>query len=179
ASFFLSRVDVLIDPMLEKMSKTGDLQAAAAASLHGEVAIALAKAAYEIYSEKFAGEPFKTLASSGARTQRLLWASTSTKNPAYPDTKYVEPLIGPDTINTLPIETLNAYRDHGKPHHSLEENVDTAQQALTQLSALGIDLGMIAGQLEEEGVKKFVAAFDKVMKVIREKAAARPQMLAP
>jgi transaldolase len=179
ASFFLSRVDVLVDPMLEEISKAATPHSAAAASLQGEVAIGLAKVAFQVYKEKFAGEPFKTLARNGAGTQRLLWASTSTKNPNYPDTKYVESLIGPETINTLPIETLNAYRDHGHPEPRLEQGVDAAQRELSQLSELGIDPGMIARRLEDEGVQKFTAAYDKVLNVLREKAAARPKMLAP
>ena len=115
ASFFLSRIDVLIDPRLEKIMEAENQQAALATGMHGQIAIASAKAAYQMYKEIFGSERFVRLANKGARSQRLLWASTSSKNPAYSDTKYVEALIGPDTINTVPIETLNAYRDHGRP----------------------------------------------------------------
>src|SRR5687767_5142242 len=106
ASFFLSRIDTLIDPMLERIMKTDKPQAAIAARLHGQIAIASAKVAYEMYSAIFSSDRFTNLANNGARTQRLLWASTSTKNPTYSDTKYIEALIGPDTINTVPVETL-------------------------------------------------------------------------
>ena len=163
ASFFLSRIDVLIDPMLEKIIRTENLQAGIAERLHGQIAIASAKAAYQMYKEIFNSERFKRLANRGARTQRLLWASTSTKNPAYNDTKYMDALIGPDTINTVPIETLNAFRDHGLPEQSLDQNVDEAYLLLLDLAAVGIDLGAITQQLEDEGVEKFIASFDQLM----------------
>ncbi len=123
ASFFLSRIDSLLDPLLERDMHTGGSRSLIASRLHGEVATASAKAAYQIYREIFSSERFQRLAEKGARTQRLLWASTSTKNPAYIDTKYIDPLIGPNTINTLPVETLDLYRDHGQPKQTLEENV--------------------------------------------------------
>ncbi|MCL4269896.1 MAG: transaldolase, partial [Anaerolineales bacterium] len=123
ASFFLSRIDTLIDPILEKKMKADNSQAGTAERLQGQVAIASAKVAYEIYKEIFGSERFASLAKKGARTQKLLWASTSTKNPAYSDTKYMEALIGPDTINTVPVETLNAYRDRGHPEQTLDQEV--------------------------------------------------------
>ncbi|HEY9074598.1 MAG TPA: transaldolase, partial [Desulfobaccales bacterium] len=123
ASFFLSRIDVLLDPKLEQMAKSGGPLTAAAASLIGEAAIASAKVAYSIYQQIFRDDRYLSLVARGARPQRLLWASTSTKNPAYPDGKYVEPLIGPMTINTLPVETLKAYRDHGDPAARLAEGL--------------------------------------------------------
>ena len=169
ASFFLSRIDTLVDPILEKMMTMGALEAEVARRLHGQVAIASAKEAYQIYKEMFGSDRFRRLQDRGARTQKLLWASTSTKNPAYPDTQYIEPLIGADTINTIPIETLNAYRDHGNPRMTLEENLDQASQILRELPRLGIDLDQITQELEDQGVKKFQAAFDRLMVSLHEK----------
>ena len=163
ASFFLSRIDVLIDPMLERKMKSKGPQGEILARLQGQTAIASAKIAYQIYKEIFGGDRFARLASKGARTQRLLWASTSTKNPAYADTKYVEPLIGPDTINTVPIETLDAYRDHGRPERSLDQKVPEAYQSLKDLSSAGINLDEVTQQLEDEGVKKFITAYDQLI----------------
>lgn len=172
ASFFLSRIDVLLDPTLEQKMLTGGPKADIAARLHGQVAIASAKVAYEIYKEIFGSERFKKLVDQGARTQRLLWASTSTKNPAYSDTKYVEPLIGSDTINTVPIETLNAYRDHGNPKRTLDQNVSEAHKVLEALPSVGIDLDAATDQLEREGVEKFDTALDKLMASLKKKQAA-------
>lgn len=172
ASFFLSRIDVLLDPTLEQKMLTGGPKADIAARLHGQVAIASAKVAYEIYKEIFGSERFKKLVDKGARTQRLLWASTSTKNPAYSDTKYVEPLIGSDTINTVPIETLNAYRDHGNPKRTLDQNVSEAHKVLEALPSVGIDLDAATDQLEREGVEKFDTALDKLMASLKKKQAA-------
>lgn len=172
ASFFLSRIDVLVDGLLEKKALAGGPQAEIAGRLHGKAAIASAKAAYEIYKEVFSGDRFQKLAAKGARAQRLLWASTSTKNPAYSDTKYIEPLIGPETINTLPVETLNAYRDHGSPLSRLDQDQVEARQALKDLPSIGIDLDAVTRQLEQEGVEKFAAAFDRLIAAIHEKRAA-------
>src|SRR5688572_183229 len=172
ASFFLSRIDTLIDPILEKLMKRDTAKASIAAQLHGQIAIASAKVAYEMYKEIFGSERFASLATKGARTQKLLWASTSTKNPAYKDTKYVEPLIGPDTINTVPIETLNAYRDHGHPEQTLDQEVYKAYHLLNKLPLAGIDLNAITQQLEDEGIEKFIKAYDQLMVSLREKAAA-------
>ena len=122
------------------------------------MAIASAKVADTIYRQVFGSHRFKVLKDQGARPQRLLWASTSTKNPAYSDVKYVEPLIGPETINTLPLETLNAYRDHGKPASRLSEGADQAAAVLQRLPELGIDLNQVTQQLEDEGVEKFNSA---------------------
>ncbi len=163
ASFFLSRIDVLLDPQLEKLAASGGPQAPGARELIGQVAIASAKVAYTMYQEIFGSARFKKLAGLGARPQRLLWASTSTKNPAYPDVKYVEPLIGPDTVNTLPPETLEAYRDHGDPAPRLAEAVDRAASFIQRLPELGIDLDQATQQLEDEGVEKFNQPFDSLM----------------
>jgi transaldolase len=172
ASFFLSRIDVLLDPLLEKKKLAAGPEADIASLLHGQVAIASARVAYQLYKEIFNSERFAKLANKGARTQRLLWASTSTKNPMYSDTKYIEPLIGPNTINTLPVETLDDYRDHGQPHLSLEQNISQAYHVLNKLSLVGIDLDTATQQLEDEGVEKFVSALDRLMLSLKEKQAA-------
>jgi transaldolase len=171
ASFFLSRIDVLIDPVLEKKAQTASSDSTFARTLIGTAAIASAKVAYSIYQEQFADKRFQSLAGVGAKIQRLLWASTSTKNPKYSDVKYVEPLIGADTINTVPLETLNAYRDHGNPKPTLVENVSDARTKLETLKKVGIDLDAVTLQLEKEGVEKFVKAYDLLMNAIKQKAS--------
>jgi transaldolase len=172
ASFFLSRLDTLVDPQLEKIRAGGGPAAALADGLQGELAIASARAAYQIYREIFTGQRFARLAGLGARPQRLLWASTSTKNPAYSDVKYVEALIGPETINTLPVETLEAYRNHGDPAPRLEQGMEKAGEVLERLSRAGIDVAAVTQQLEDEGVKKFDQAFDQLMASLEQKQAA-------
>ena len=162
ASFFVSRIDALLDPLLE---------APAAQPLRGQVAIASAKIAYQIYQELFNGERFEALEAQGANVQRLLWASTSAKNPAFSDVKYVEALIGADTVNTLPMETLNAYRDHGEPQARLEQSIPEAHQVLAQLPALGINLDQLTQQLEDEGVNKFNKPFDKLLTILAQRTA--------
>jgi transaldolase len=172
ASFFLSRIDVLVDPLLDKLMKTEGGKAALAQQLHGRTAIASAKTAYQIYHEIFSDERFRKLAAEGARTQRVLWASTGTKNPAYSDVKYVEPLIGPDTINTMPLETIHAYRDHGDPAPRLSGEMPEAARTLAQLAELGIDIDEVTQQLEDEGVDKFIKPYDKLLNALREKRSA-------
>ena len=174
ASFFVSRIDALVDPLLEKAGAAGGKEAYLARKLHGQVAIASAKAAHQIFKEIFGRDRFERLASQGARAQRLVWASTSTKNPNYSDVKYVEALIGPDTINTVPLETLEAYRDHGDARAQLERDVKEAHRVLEQLRQLGIDLDKLTRQLEEEGVEKFVAPFDKLMETLTKES---PQLV--
>ncbi len=171
ASFFLSRIDVLLDPALEKLIATDKSKADLAGQFHGQVAILSAKAAYEIYKDIFASERFRKLKAQGARTQRLLWASTSTKNPAYNDLKYVEALIGPETVDTVPLETLAAYRDHGEPAPRLANGIANASLTLRRLREVGIDLDVATQQLEDEGVKKFAHAFDVLMQTLKEKRA--------
>ena len=171
ASFFLSRIDVLLDPALEKLIATDKSKADLAGQFRGQVAILSAKAAYEIYKENFASERFRKLKAQGARTQRLLWASTSTKNPAYNDLKYMEALIGPETVDTVPLETLAAYRDHGDPALRLADGVANASRTLRRLGEVGIDLDATTQQLEDEGVRKFAEAFDVLMKTLKEKQA--------
>jgi transaldolase len=156
---------------LEKIIAQGGEHEGLARALQGQVAIANAKAAYQVYKEVFGGDRFRRLAGKGARTQRLLWASTGTKNPAYSDVKYVEALIGRDTIDTVPVETLDDYRDHGRPEDRLEQDVAQSMEALGRLPELGIDLGKVTEQLEDEGVEKFNRAFDELMQVL-DKAVA-------
>jgi transaldolase len=175
ASFFLSRIDVLLDPKLEKLMAADKSKADLAATFRGESAILSAKAAYQIYKELFGNERFGKLKAQGARTQRLLWASTSTKNPAYSDLKYVEALIGPETIDTIPLETLAAYRDHGKPASRLTNDAIKANGTLRRLREVGIDLDEATQQLEDEGIQKFVQAFDLLMNTLKEKRAATVQ----
>ena len=179
ASFFLSRIDVLLDPLLERKKLVSGSQADVASLLQGQVAIASAKVAYQLYKEMFHSDRFAKLADKGARVQRLLWASTSTKNPTYSDTKYVEPLIGPDTINTLPMETLEAYRDHGQPQQSLDQNISQAYHVLNKLSLVEIDIDTITQQLEDEGVEKFVSALKRLMISLKEKEVSMHAMASP
>jgi transaldolase len=172
ASFFLSRIDVALDPILEKISKEGSQNISPTAhSAIGEVAIASAKSAYEIYHQMFQTERFARLQIKGAQPQRLLWASTSTKNPAYSDVKYIEALIGPNTINTIPVETLESYRDHGKPAMLLDSDVEEAHQVLSSLAYLGINLDKVTQQLEDEGVEKFSKAYYQLMNALESKRA--------
>lgn len=163
ASFFLSRIDTLVDPFLERLIGRGGEEAEIAKKVRGQVAVASAKKAYQIYKEIYQSERFQKLEDRGACVQRLLWASTSTKNPDYSDLKYVETLIGPDTINTVTVETLDAYRDHGEPRASLEQDIEHADWVLRRLPELGISIEQATQQLEDEGVAKFNQAFDKLM----------------
>ena len=172
ASFFLSRINVLVDPMLEEMIDAGGVESEKAERIRGETAIASAKLAYQIFQQVFEQGRFLESVKEGARVQRLLWASTSTKNPAYSDIKYVEPLIGPKTVNTLPLGTIDAYRDHGEPASRIEEDVGEAQETMAILGELGIDIAEVTAQLEKEGVEKFVASYDRVLKALEERGAA-------
>ena len=157
ASFFLSRIDVLIDPVLEEKGL---------GNLKGEVAIASAKEAYQIYKGIFKSERFKELEEHGARPQKVLWASTSSKDPSFSDVKYVEALIGPETINTIPLETLEAFRDHGKAVNHLEDNLLNANKVLLQLKDNGINLDDIIQKLEEQGIEKFNKSYDQLLNAI-------------
>ncbi len=166
ASFFISRIDSLMDALLDH-HPCGDARA-----LKGRIAIASAKAAYAVYREIFHSERFRALQAQGARPQRLLWASTSTKNPAYSDVKYIEALIGPETVTTVPLKTLDAYRDHGRPAERLTRGIPEAQATLAQLAEMQIDLEAAMQQLENEGVKKFIQAFEALMQTLQEAHAA-------
>lgn len=170
ASFFVSRIDALVDPLLEKLIAQGGKEADPAKKTRGQVAVASAKMAYQIHKEIFGGGRFRKLAAQGARVQRLLWASTSTKNPDYSDVKYVEALIGPDTVNTAPLETLDAYRDHGEPKARLEQDVEEARHVLERLPELGISIDNVTRQLEDEGVDKFNKPFDKLMETLAQRS---------
>lgn len=163
ASFFLSRIDSLIDPIIEKNPGKS------AKKIQGQVAVASAKIAYQIYHELFNSTRFKKLIEKGAQVQRLLWASTSTKNPVYSDIKYIEELIGSETINTVPMETLDAYRDHGDPKLTLEQDIDNAHWVLQQLPELGVDIDKITQQLEDEGVDKFNKSYDQLIETLEKK----------
>lgn len=158
ASFFLSRIDVMVDPLLEEKG---------AQNLKSKVAIASAKKAYQIYLEMIASDRFKKLERQGAQRQRVLWASTSTKDPALSDVLYVESLIGKDTINTLPLETIDAFRDHGKAAETLTTNLDEADRILAEVQEKGIDMDEITQKLENEGIEKFNEAYEKLLKSIR------------
>ena len=171
ASFFVSRIDVAVDKLIaERTRNTGqpDLDA-----LRGKIAIANAKLAYQRYKRLFAGPRWEKLRAKGVRVQRLLWASTGTKNPAYSDVLYVEELIAADTVNTLPLATMDAFRDHGKVRASLEENVDEAERMLATLARSGIAIEVVTARLVEEGVQLFADAFDKLLGAVARKRAAR------
>jgi len=170
ASFFLSRIDALVDPLLEKLIAQGGQKTDLAKKVHGQVAIASAKMAYQIYKEIFGSDRFRKLTAQGARVQRLLWASTSTKNQDYSDVKYVESLIGPDTINTAPVETIDAFRDHGDPKSCLEQDVEEAHWVMARLPELGVNIEKVTQQLEEEGVEKFSKPFDKLMETLAQRS---------
>ncbi len=175
ASFFISRVDVNIDAQLEKLAAQQPDQAAHYKALQGKAAVANAKLAYAQFEEKFAGARWERLATAGARAQRPLWASTSTKNPAYPDLIYVEPLMGAHTVNTMPPQTLEALQDHGAVALTVTQGVDAARQALADLAAAGIDMDAVTTELEMDGVKKFADSFVDLLAVIE----ARSKVLAP
>ncbi|MDD5675107.1 MAG: transaldolase, partial [Chitinivibrionales bacterium] len=170
ASFFLSRIDTLVDPQLQKIIVLGGTEGALARQVLGSVAIASARMAYQIYKEYFYGDRFRNLAEKGARVQRVLWASTGAKNPDYSDVKYIEALIGQDTITTVPPDTLRAYRDHGDPQARLEHDVQDIADTMEKLSELGIDIDAVAQQLEDEGVDKFNKAFDNLLEAMAKKS---------
>jgi transaldolase len=170
ASFFVSRIDTQVDPLLESFFPQGGKGAQTARELHGLVAVASARLAYQNYRELFGSARFKPMAEAGARTQRLLWASTGTKNPDYSDVKYLEALIGPETINTAPLETLAAYRDHGQPKVRLDHDLEQAGRAMGQLRELGISIDDVTAQLEAAGVEKFIQPFDQLMETLARKS---------
>jgi transaldolase len=157
ASFFLSRIDVMVDPMLKEKG---------AENLYGKIAISSAKEAYQIYLEMINSERFKKLEENGARPQRVLYASTGTKDPSFSDVVYVESIIGKDTVNTLPIETIDAFRDHGNAEETLTQNIDEANKAMEELKEKGIDIDQITQKLENEGIDKFNQAYEKLIKSI-------------
>src|SRR5579863_9631075 len=168
ASFFISRIDTLVDSMIdEKLKTTTDAQQQTLLkSLKGKVAIANGKLTYQRYQRIFSGPRWQALAARGAQTQRVLWASTSTKNPEYRDVIYVEELIGPDTVNTMPPATIDAFRDHGRLRNSLVEDVPGARKVMDNLAAAGISIEEVTDKLTDDGVKLFADAFDKLLAAV-------------
>lgn len=171
ASFFVSRVDTAVDQQLESLS--------AGAELQGKIAIANARAAYALFLEIFDGPRFSALKAAGAQVQRLLWASTGTKNPDYSDVLYVEELIAERTVNTMPPATYEAYRDHGEPAARLLAGLDDAPRLLQQVAELGVDLPAITAQLEREGVDAFISSYQNLLQALAGKMAALEQKIAP
>jgi len=173
ASFFVSRIDTKVDRLLqakiEQATAPGEREALR--RLLGKAAIASAKLAYQRFKQVFNGPRFARLKAHGARLQRPLWASTSTKNPAYRDTYYVEELIGPNTVNTMPPVTIEAFRDHGVVRPTLEEKLDEAHAVMDWLVEVGIDLGQVTQELQVEGVKAFADSFEALLRRIAEKSA--------
>lgn len=170
ASFFVSRVDTAIDRLLEQRLKSaGAAEAGHLRALLGKGAIANAKLAYAGFKELFGGGQFVSLRARGARVQRPLWASTGAKNPAYSDVLYVEELIGPDTVNTMPMATLEAFRDHGVVSSTVERDVEAARAVMDRLKAAGIDLEAVTKQLEVEGVDAFAKSFEQLMQGVERK----------
>ncbi len=171
ASFFVSRIDTMADQQLDAKiaAAKGADEKPPLESLRGKTAIANAKLAYLKFKEICAGPRFQALAKKGARVQRMLWASTGTKNPQYSDTLYVDTLIGPDTINTMPAATLSAYRDHGKPRATIEEGLAEARGTMKNLAAAGIDLAAITRKLEDQGVESFAKDYEKLLAALAEK----------
>ncbi len=170
ASVFVSRVETLVDRKLEDKLKGAPNEAVAA--LMGKAAVANSQLIYQRYKEIFAGERFKSLREKGGRPQWPLWASTGTKNHAYSDIKYVEDLVGPDTVNTMPPATMDAFRDHGKPRASLEENLGEAREIVKRLAAVGVDLIEVGEELQKEGVESFAKSFEDLSAVIKGRRAA-------
>jgi transaldolase/glucose-6-phosphate isomerase len=168
ASFFISRIDVSVDAIVDERLKSSKdpREQEQLKSLLGKVAIANGKETYVSYQKIFSGDRWKALASKGAQTQRVLWASTSTKNPNYSDVLYVEELIGPDTVNTIPPVTFNAFRDHGHPRASLTENVEAANQTMETAAKLGISMKEVTDKLTDDGVRLFAEAFDKLLQAV-------------
>jgi len=175
ASFFVSRIDTLIDSKIDEKLKTATDagQKALFESLRGKVAIANARLTYKKYQELFGGPRWKALAAKGAQTQRLLWASTSTKNPKYRDVMYVEELIGADTVDTIPPATFDAFRDHGKLRHSLTENVEGAAKTMADLAKAGISMKEVTDKLLVDGVKLFADAFKTLLDAVAKNAGVR------
>jgi len=173
ASFFVSRIDTEADRRLDELDPTR--AGGAPNELKGKLAIANARLAYRHYQEAFSGPRWEYLAGKGATPQRVLWASTSTKNPDYPDTLYVEELLGPDTVNTMPEETIKAYQDHGDPQIRLDSGLEDARRVFAELERVGVDYDDVTATLEREGVEKFADSFDDLMQAL----SAKQESLAP
>jgi transaldolase len=186
ASFFVSRVDTLVDKLLEERIAAGAEKRDLLQNLKGKAAIANAKLAYAEFRRKFSTEAFAGLKNHGANLQRPLWASTSTKNPAYPDLFYVEALVGPDTVDTMPPATLAAYKDHGDPQPRLAKDLDDARRVMDQLAEVGVSMQAVTKKLEEDGVASFAKSFDSLIAVVEKRRlealaadAAVPRKAAP
>jgi transaldolase / glucose-6-phosphate isomerase len=175
ASFFISRIDSSIDAIIDaKLKASKDpAEQEQLKSIKGKVAIANGKQTYEKYQAIFSTPRWKALAAKGAQTQRVLWASTSTKNPAYRDVLYVEELIGPDTVDTIPPATLDAFRDHGKPRQSLTENLAAAHKTMETAAKLGISMKEVTDKLTDEGVRSFSDAFDKLLEAVEKNSKSK------
>jgi transaldolase len=165
ASFFVSRVDTLADSKLDEVGAAG-------AALKGKVAVANAQLAYEAFQQRFYGERFAPLADAGARVQRPLWASTGTKNKAYSDILYVETLIGPETVNTMPVATIEAFLDHGKVERTVDKSYAEAHRVLADLEAIGVSIDEITAQLERDGIDIFIKSFDDLLAGVAQKRSA-------
>jgi transaldolase len=165
ASFFVSGVDTEVDRRLEAIGATDALR------LRGRAAVAQAKLAYQLFGERFRGSRWEALAARGARLQRPLWASTSTKDPAYPDTLYVDSIIGPDTVNTMPEATIEAFEDHGRVYRTIDVGVDEARGTLERLAEVGVDLADVSRALEGEGVTAFAKSFHELLGALERKGA--------
>ena len=173
ASFFVSRVDTEVDRRLEALAEqAGGSRAETALALRGKAAVAQAKLAYQLFEDRFSGPRWESLAAKGARVQRPLWASTSTKNPHYADLAYVNSLIGPQTVNTMPDATVAAFEDHGAVRRTIDEGVDEANAVLRDVERVGIDMEDVAKTLETEGVAAFVKSFDELIQALADKANA-------
>jgi transaldolase/glucose-6-phosphate isomerase len=174
ASFFISRIDNSVDAELTNRLKSAQSpqEVQKLKSLMGKIAIANGKLAYQRYLKLFSGPNWEKLKAKGAQAQRVLWASTSTKNPAYPDILYVQEMIGPNTVNTIPPATLDAFRDHGQPHETLTEDVEGAQKTMKTLAEVGISIDQVTDKLTDDGVRLFEEAFDKLLAAVEKSTQA-------
>jgi transaldolase len=181
ASFFVSRVDVLVDKLLEDKIKatSNSTEQQKLKALQGKIAIANARLVYQEFKRLFGGPLFEALQLRGARVQRPLWASTSTKNPAYRDVLYAEELIGPDTVDTMTLKTIESFRDHGRVRLSLEDNIPQARAGLAALEEVGFSYDQITRQLQDEGVQKFADSFHKLFACIEDKRKALQEKTMP
>ena len=173
ASFFISRIDSAIDKKIDERIAAGDAESDALKAVRGKVAIANAKMAYQWYLDFLKSDRWQALAAKGAQPQRLLWASTGTKDPSFPDTLYIDTLIGPDTVNTMPPKTMDAFRDHGTVAETLTADIDEAKHILAEADRLGLDLNGVTDTLVAEGVASFVKAFDDLLGAIGQKQPAK------
>jgi transaldolase len=172
ASFFVSRIDTNVDERIQDLLDSGQISFNQTRGVQGKIAVANAKLAYALHKDIFKGERFQTLKKHGGRIQRALWASTSTKNPVYPDTKYVDELIGPNTVNTVPPHTMVAFQDHGRAGLTLEADISTAKEEMERLAELGISIHDVTQELEIQGVKSFADAFTELLNSVEKRRIA-------